>query len=242
MPDDRRFDRGVVELERPDSRRWMPPSARDGAIGQRASLWRDSVWRGVAVERGDGRPVLLVAEPEAGRRGLRDMASWLRRTGWAPLHAPVNRHAPQDARALARVERALRDVYRERRQRVVVVSHGWAGRMAKVAAVRYGDHVAGLCAIGVPIQTRLSADELAATRQGPSTRRASERFLADVRQPVPEDIPYTIVYSRSDPSVGEHACEDRDPEPIEVFSDAHGLATDPETFRAVADLLTRVRS
>jgi pimeloyl-ACP methyl ester carboxylesterase len=240
--DERRLSPGIVELERPSDRRWLPPSARDGAIGDRAMLWRDSVWRGVAVERGDWRPVLLVSEPDEGRRGLREMGSWLRRTGWVAHHAPVNRHAPQDARALARVEATLQQIYWQRRQRVVVISHGWAGRMATVAAVRYGDQVAALGAIGVPLQARAAVDRRTATRQAPSTRRASARFSADLRQPLSDEIPYTIIYSRSDPTADEYACEDRDPEEVEVFSDARGLPTDPETFRAIADLLTRVRS
>src|SRR4051812_12997741 len=71
----------------------LPPLWRESRMAfEAAQLLRSPVWRGEGIERGYGRPVLLVPGFLAGDGTLGTMAKWLRANGYWTRRARIRAH------------------------------------------------------------------------------------------------------------------------------------------------------
>jgi triacylglycerol lipase len=211
------------------TRAWRPMlDERRGLVEARALLCHP-VWRGAAVPRGDGLPVLLIPgtkEARAGELSLTLLSRWLGRMGYVSYRSKVRLDtgdtglgAGLDAgpppRVVDRLERRLRLVAEVAERPVALVGHGAGGQLAKALAIRRPDLVAGVISLGSP---HLSPPE-------PEPRP---------EPPFPPDVPFTSIYSRSDGVVDWRSCLDPAAERVEVQCSHVGMAVHPTVYRVVA--------
>ncbi|MFP5373215.1 MAG: alpha/beta hydrolase, partial [Actinomycetes bacterium] len=75
-----------------------------------ASLVRDPVWRGVGVEHGKDRPVLLIPGFLAGDGSLALMTRWLRANGYRTHRAGMRAHVDCSKAVCDRLEGVLEEM------------------------------------------------------------------------------------------------------------------------------------
>ena len=91
-----------------------PPIWREARFGlEAAALLRDPIFRGVGLNDGRGRPVLLIPGFLAGDASLGVMANWLRRTGHRPSKAGMLANVDCSGAAAGRLEKRLEKLVRE---------------------------------------------------------------------------------------------------------------------------------
>ena len=144
-----------------------PPIWREARFGlEAASLLRDPIFRGVGLNDGRGRPVLLIPGFLAGDGSLGVMANWLKRANYRPTRAGIRANVDCAGALLERLEQRLEPIVAEQGRRAAIVGQSRGGGLAKVLAHRRPDLVCGIVALGSP--------HARATRD-PSTREAAGR-------------------------------------------------------------------
>lgn len=193
------------------------PDERRGLLEARALL-RHPVWRGAAVPRGDGLPVLLIpgvkqAVPE--ELSLTLLSRWLGRMGYVSYRSKVRLDADRPQRVVDRLERRLRLAAELAQRPVALLGQGRGGQFAKALAIRRPDLVAGVISLG-------------------SAHLTPPEPELDPDSPFPPDVPFTSIYSRSDGVVDWRSCLDPAAERVEVQSSHIGMAVHPAVYRVVA--------
>ena len=216
-------------------------------------LLRDPVW---AAARPDGGGTGVVVVP--GFAGLdASMAvlrRWLRRLGYEPVGAGLRMNVGCTSALVQRLERRVEQHARATGGPVVLLGHSRGGWLGRLVAVRRPDLVRGLVMLGSPVLDPLDATGwvmlvlralVGASRLGVrglleadcltgGCRASTEQGLA-----APLRVPALAIYSRDDGVVGWRSCLDPAAEWVQVRSSHHGMGTDPEVYRAVADRLRR---
>jgi triacylglycerol lipase len=197
------------------------PDERRGLLEARALL-RHPVWRGAAVPRGDGLPVLLIpgvkqALPD--ELSLTLLSRWLGRMGYVSYRSKVRLDADRPQRVVDRLERRLRLAAELAQRPVALLGQGRGGQFAKALAIRRPDLVAGVISLGSAHLT-------------PPEPELEPEFQPD--SPFPPDVPFTSIYSRSDRVVDWRSCLDPAAERVEVQSSHIGMAVHPAVYRVVA--------
>lgn len=235
------------------------PLLLEARIGlEQAALARDPVIRGVGVEPGDGRPVLLIPGFLAGDLSLGRMASWLRSIGYSPCRAGIRANVDCTERSLARLEGALEDLVVRHARRVTVVGHSRGGSMARILAVRRPDLVESIVCLGSPlcdqfaihplVRAQVSAVALLGSAGLPGffSRECLGGCCAgaerDLVAEFPDGVGFVSVLSRTDGVVDWRACLDPAAETVEVRSSHCGMAAHPGVYRAVAAALAGAAS
>ncbi len=233
----------------------LPPVWKEGRTGlELAGLLRDPVWRGEGVPHGDGGSVLLVCGFLAGDGSLGTMAGWLRRIGHRPSPAGIRLNIGCAGETVARLERRLEALAERDGAPVAIVGQSRGGAAAQALAVRRPELVRTVVALGSPLRDpfavhpALVAQVRVIARVGsfgvPGLLRGTCRegpCCAQVRDeavlPVPDSIPFTSVYSRSDGIVRWRSCLADGARHVEVRSSHIGMAVNADTYRAVAHAL-----
>jgi hypothetical protein len=237
----------------------LPPIWREGRIGlEVAALMRDPVYRGDGVAHADGQPVMLIPGFLAGDDSLGIMTRWLRRTGHQTRKAGIRSNVDCAALAMERLEERLETMAETRGQKVAIVGQSRGGNFAKALAVRRPDLVSGIVTLGSAQLDPLAVHPLVHAQvyllgtlgtigaQGlfkHSCRHGAccESFWGDLEKPVPDEVGYLSVYSRSDGIVSWKACLDPCAEHVEIRSSHCGMAVHPDAYRAVAGALADFR-
>ncbi len=201
-------------------------------------------------------PVLLVPGFMAGDWTLRQMAAGLRERGFRTYRAHISANVGCTLNAAALVEAHLERIAERRGSRVQIVGHSLGGMIARGIAVRRPDLVSGIVTMGSPmlapgahhrlltggvtVLNRLSQVGLPGVMsQECVSGPCAEISFHEVRQPVPEGVAMTNVYSRRDGIVDWKACVDPEGVAVEVRASHIGLALDPRVMRVVGDALVR---
>jgi triacylglycerol lipase len=139
---------------------------------------------------------------------------------------------------------------------VQVVGHSLGGMLARGLAVRRPDLVSGIVTLGSPMLAP-GAHHVSLTRSVEMLVRLSRAGLpglmsedcvagecarqsfAESRQPLPDGVSFTAVYSRRDGIVDWRACVDPLATPVEVTASHAGLAFDPRVIAEVLEALER---
>ncbi len=212
--------------------------------------------RGVARS---AEPVLLIPGFMAGDWTLTQMAAGLRRRGFRTYRSHIQANVSCTLNAAALVESHLERIAERRGSRVQIVGHSLGGMIARGIAVRRPDLVSGIVTMGSPmlapaahhrlltggvsVLNRLSAVGLPGVMsQDCVSGSCAEISFLEVRQPLPDGVAMTNVYSRRDGIVDWKACIDPEGDAVEVRASHIGLAVDPRVIKVVGESLLRQSS
>ncbi len=187
--------------------RAMQPAAEFGA------LFRDPVFWGWGVPRGDGHAVLALPGLFAGDTYLEPLRSWLSRAGYTPIRSGLDRNPGWSEELVAQLgDIAEREFARDGR-RLSIIGHSMGGLLGRSVAVRRPHAIAHVIALGAPLSLG--------------------------RGRLPESVRLTAIYTRDDQIVRYPAATARDPrsESLEVRGSHVGLTGNPEVYRLLARLL-----
>ncbi|MET0810328.1 MAG: hypothetical protein ABWY65_04345, partial [Thermoleophilaceae bacterium] len=119
-----------------------PPIWREARFGlEAAALLRDPIFRGVGLNDGRGRPVLLIPGFLAGDGSLGVMGNWLKRANYRPTRAGIRANVDCAGALLERLEQRLEPIVAEQGRRAAIVGQSRGGGLAKVLAHRRPDLV-----------------------------------------------------------------------------------------------------
>jgi pimeloyl-ACP methyl ester carboxylesterase len=214
----------------------------------------DPVFLGGGVERGDGRPVLLMPGLLAGDQTLSVLAAWLWRIGYRPRVLGLVANIDCADRALDRVERRVDALYRRYSRRVALIGHSRGAHYARALAARRPGQVSHVISLGADLRTMLGVSiptiyAVAAVRRGlVLTHRARTpdcltthcrcRFMDDYRDPFPDDlVRLTSIYSRGDGVVRWEGALVPEANCVEVTGSHIGLIFNRAVYRVIADAL-----
>ena len=213
------------------------------------ALWKDPVFRGRGVPRGDGRAVLLVPGFLSGDWSMRLMHGWLQRIGYRSHLSGIYLNVLHSEAMLAGLRHQMAKIQKDDPAPVTLIGHSRGGLLAKVLSQRRPKDVDQVIALGSPLAdftdvtfvTRAAvgvvttANELGFGRR----LRAEGRFAHDLRlTPV---VPTTSIYTRSDTVVNFRSCLRPDIPAISVWGSHNGLVVNPEVYRLLGRLLARPR-
>jgi pimeloyl-ACP methyl ester carboxylesterase len=234
----------------------VPPLWRESRLGfEAAQLLRSPVWRGVGVEPGEGRPVLLIPGFMAGDGSLSTMARWLRQNGYRTYRAGIRANVGCSQDACDRIEERLEALVARTGSKVAIVGQSRGGVLARVVATRRPDLVAGIVGLGAPTVGQLRVHPLVLLHVGvvgalgtgrvPGLFSVSclrgtccEPFRGDLLNDFPLDVRYVSVYSRSDGIVDWRACLDgAADELVEIRASHCGMAVSVHAYEQVARAL-----
>jgi pimeloyl-ACP methyl ester carboxylesterase len=202
----------------------------------------------------DADPVVLVPGFLAGDATLAALARALREQGHRTYRSHIHANVGCTLRAAGQLESRLESVAARRGRRVRIVGHSLGGLLARGLAVRRPDLVAGIVTLGSPMLapgahhpglTRSLDALVRLSRAGVPGLMALECVTGDCartsfeesRQPLPDGVDFTSVYSRRDGIVDWRACVDPLATAVEVRSSHLGMAVDPATIEAVTRAL-----
>jgi len=233
---------------------------RESRIGlEAASLRRSPIYRGLGLAAGERRPVLLIPGFLAGDASLGTMASWLRRAGYCTHRTGIRANLDCSEEACRRLEARLEHMAERHGERVVVVGQSRGGVFARALAARRPELVSGIVTLGSPTVSMLSVHPLVLAQIGlvgalgtarvPGMFRMSctrgsccESFRAAVQSPIPDDVGYVAIYSRSDGIVQWRSCLDPEADQLVEVNASHcGMGLNAQAFLAVAGALDRFR-
>jgi len=203
-----------------------------------------------------GDPVILVPGFLAGDGSLAFMARTLRRHGVRTYRSHIHANIGCTLNAAAQLETRLESIALRRGSRVQIVGHSLGGMLARGLAVRRPDLVSGIVTMGSPMlapaahHASLTASvELLVrlSRAGVPGLMAEEcvagscarQSFEESRQPVPDGVSFTAIYSRRDGIVDWRACVDPLAVPVEVTTSHVGMAVDPRVMDHVVGALRR---
>lgn len=219
--------------------------------------WRlllDPVAYGIGIQKGDGRPVLVLPGFLAGDDSLLALRHWLRLVGYRPQTAGFAFNVDCSDRSADRVERVLEGLMATYGRRAAVIGHSRGGHFARAVSARRPDLVSHAISMGADLQglfgistpTRMA---VGAARRGLHLLRRSRDplcfrarcscdFIRDYRLPFPADqVRLTSIYSRGDGVVRWERAIVPEADCVEVTGSHIGLASNRKAYRAIADAL-----
>ena len=237
-----------------------PPIWREARFGlEAAALLRDPIFRGVGLNDGRGRPVLLIPGFLAGDGSLGVMANWLKRANYLPTRAGIRANVDCAGALLERLEQRLEPIVSEQGRRAAIIGQSRGGGLAKVLAHRRPDLVCGIVTLGSPhveplaihplVRLQVEAVGRLGTLGAPGFfKRACLEgdccagFWEQLAGPLPADVGFVSVYSRSDGIVDWRACLDpAADEQVEIDASHCGMSLSAAAWRAVATSLESFR-
>lgn len=236
-----------------------PPIWRESRFAlEAASLLRSRTFRGEGIEDAGGQPVFLIPGYLAGDDSLGLMTQWLRRTGHYTRGAGIRANVDCSSLAVERLAERLETMAETRGQKVAIVGQSRGGSFAKVLAVRRPDLVSGIVTLGSPqldptavhplVRAHLyTLGALGTLRVRGLVRHSClwgeccSAFRDDLKRPVPKEVGYLAIYSRSDGIVDWKACLDPSAEQLEIDSSHCGMSVHRKAFRAIAEALAEFR-
>lgn len=201
-------------------------------------------------------PVLLVPGFMAGDWTLALMSRHLRRQGFRTYRSGIRANIGCLDEGTHALERRLEHIAARRERKVTVVGHSLGGMMARGLAARRPDLVAGIVTMGSPILApgaahtsllamvatlkRLEALGLSVMGQDCTEGGCALRMWEESRIPLPEDFPFTAVYSPRDGIADWRACIDPAGQAREVRTSHVGMALDPVVIDIVTETLVAI--
>jgi pimeloyl-ACP methyl ester carboxylesterase len=234
---------------------WGRPVAETRSMLELARLLVDPVFLAQSgVQRGDGRPVVLLPGFLAGDPTLAVMAGWLRRLGYAPYACRFVANVDCGDRALQRVEARVDALHKSYGRRVALVGHSRGGHYARALGARAPDRVShaislgadlrGLLGISVPTLAAVAAVRRGlvlsrrARAEGCFTAECTCAFARDYGRLFPSDrVRLTSIYSKQDGVVRWEGSVVPEADCVEVTGSHVGLAFNRKAYRAIAEAL-----
>jgi pimeloyl-ACP methyl ester carboxylesterase len=173
----------------------------------------DRVFWGFGVDRGDGRPVIVLPGLYGGDRYLAPLRDWLRRIGYTPVPSGMTRNPGWSKDLVNDLGELAEAHFRRSGQRVTIVGHSMGGLQGRAVAARRPQAVRHVIALGSP--------------------------LTMARGRIPAGVRMTAIYSRGDRIVRHPAAIERDPRAtnVEVSGSHIGLTFNPAVYHALTRAL-----
>jgi pimeloyl-ACP methyl ester carboxylesterase len=199
-------------------------------------------------------PVFLVPGFLSGDWSMIPLARQLRRAGHPTLTSGIVVNSGCTEALLQSLERRLEQAVSDVDRPVALVGQSRGGTLCRMLAGRRPDLVAALITIGSPLLHQLATTQLV-IRQVDALARlnvrdwpwllsadclaggCAERTSAMLAAPLPPELPFTSIYSRSDGVVDWRACLDPAAELIEVRSTHNGMGANRTVQRFVLSRL-----
>lgn len=213
----------------------------------RQSTW----WQGYGVPEGTNRPVLLIAGFLAGPRTIDALDHVLSVGGWRVRQADVGRNAGPAYHGIEHCERDLKALYEDSGQKVRIIGHSRGGQYARVLAVRFPEMIRQIITLGSPLRVKYpkyavvkvpaeALDRLWRTGVfGVIDTHAEQLVDNDRFLPVPPEIDFVSVFSKTDGIVDWRTALDPQADFIEVNASHAGLPNSIAGVDAVATALAR---
>jgi pimeloyl-ACP methyl ester carboxylesterase len=233
----------------------IPPLWREGRAGlELAGLMTSSIWRGVGVPPGDGRPVLLIPGFLAGDGSLSTLTHWLRANGYSTRRAGMRANIDCSGVAIRRLEARLEAFAEASGTPVTLIGQSRGGVFARALAAMRPELVSGVVTLGAPTVSQLDVHPLVLAQVALVGALGSGRLpglftwrclygecCADFRRALraPVEVPYVALYSRSDGIVNWRSCLDPAAELIEVDASHIGMGLNAEVYTELARALAR---
>jgi pimeloyl-ACP methyl ester carboxylesterase len=218
-------------------------------------LHRARPYAGRSTSQG-GDPVVLVPGFMAGDGTLALMARSLRGRGFRTYRSHIRANVGCTLNAAAQLESRLEAVALRRGSKVQIVGHSLGGMLARGIAVRRPDLVSGIVTLGSPMcapaahhvflswsvemLVRLSAAGVPGLMAQDCVSGSCARESWDEsREPVPDGVGFTTVFSKRDGIVDWRACIEDSAVQVEVSASHCGMAVDPLVIDEVSAALAR---
>jgi len=173
----------------------------------------DRVFWGLGVDRGDGRPVIVLPGLYGGDRYLGPLRDWLHRIGYTPVPSGLGRNPGLSEALINDLGELVETHFQRSGQRVTIIGHSIGGLQGRAVATRRPRAVRHVIALGSP--------------------------LTMARGRIPDEVRMTAIYSRGDRIVRHPAAMERDPRAtnVEVSGSHIGLTFNPAVYRALVRAL-----
>lgn len=219
---------------------------------------RSRCWTDRTHPRADD-PVLLVPGFLAGDGTLGLLAAALRREGFRTYRSDIHANVGCTLEASTALEARLEAIAIRRDSRVQVVGHSLGGLLARGLAVRRPDLVSGVVTLGSPLLAP-GAHHVSLTVMVELLNRLSRAGVrglmgeecvsgecarasfAEARQPLPDGVRLTSIWSPRDGIVDPASCRDPEARLVEVATSHCGMAVDPRVRDEVVAALHAERS
>jgi pimeloyl-ACP methyl ester carboxylesterase len=195
------------------------------------------VYAGIGVARGRGAAVVVVPGMLASNASTRPLRSWLRRMGYAPCVAEIERNSGCPELVLARVIECIERAYLDTGRPVTIVGHSLGGVIARAAAMAEPKKVARVITLGSPVDGCRVHPLVALAGVIARGDDCDGTCLVSWQDPLPAGIEETSIYSKSDGIVDWRTCRRDDALPIEVRGTHCGLIFNADVYRALARIL-----
>jgi triacylglycerol lipase len=223
-------------------------------LEERGRRWLSS-YAGRAVPRTDD-PVILVPGFMAGDATLHAMSRTLRRRGFRTYRSHIHANVGCTLTAAAELETRIESIAIKRESRVRIVGHSLGGMLARGLAVRRPDLISGIVTMGSPMLApgahhlvltagvdmlvRLSRAGVPGVMSAECVAGSCARqSFEESREPMPDGVAFTAIYSRRDGIVDWRACVDPEAHAVEVTASHVGMAIDPRVVDVVTAALHR---
>lgn len=205
------------------------------------------------VSPANRRTVMLIPGFMAGDTSLALLASFLRWLGHRTEFAGIrsNSNCPRDT--LHHLGRRLAQISKTHNTRVTIVGQSLGGTYARELSARHPELIDQVITLGSPIRLVRDAANpvvVAAARWIAMLRQLRDGCLTEacacglqIAEKEDEQVPTTVIFSRTDGVVHWTACVDRTGSPlvsnVEVMASHVGMGFNADVYRIVADHLAR---
>lgn len=221
---------------------------------QMRRLIGDPVFRGVAVPRGNGEPVLLLPGFLAGDWSLLVMTGWLRRLGYRAYCSGIDWNVSCPNRTAELLRWRLHSIVEETQQPVTIIGHSLGGALARYLGASQPQQVRHVIALGSPVEDSMRIHPLV-----PFTFKMIQRVQGFAEQSLPPcardvrcscefvksafgvllpQVRFTAIYSKQDEIVDWRTCIDPTKESYEVYGQHLGLIVNRSVYRLLGRLLS----
>ena len=215
------------------------------------ALRTSPVFYGCGVPRGDGAPVVVVPGFLASDWYLLEMYFWLGRIGYRPYLSRIGKNAECLDVLLDRLRATIGTAIASTGRRAHLVGHSLGGMLARAAAVRWPEQIASVITLGSPFRgirshplvMQASGAVRARIRMRPHNRNRPDCYTGScdceavraLRTPLPDPMPQSAIYTKTDGIVDWRVCVSDDPATdVEVAGTHIGLAWNPAVYRTIA--------
>jgi pimeloyl-ACP methyl ester carboxylesterase len=194
------------------------------------------VYAGFGVQRGHGAPVVLVPGMLASNLSLRPLRGWLKRMGYAPCVAEIERNTGCPEQVLDRVIECIEKAHARTGQRVTIIGHSLGGAIARAASLAAPAMVARVITLGSPVDG-CRVHPLVAFAGLVTRGDCDGACMASFQDELPTGVEETSIYSKSDGVVDWRTCRRDDAHEVEVRGTHCGLIFNADVYRALGRIL-----
>ncbi len=235
---------------------WQLTATYPDAYRQLGALLCDPVYRNPPGPKVSGQPVLLIPGFLAGDWTLQLLAGWLSRMGYNPYFSGLDWNVDCPNRTGHLLRWRLNQIIRETGRPLIVFGHSLGGMLARFLGANFPDQVRYVVTMGSPIQRTENVSPLvlfASRVLQPFRRWRGElppecgtlhcncHFNRSVISPLPQEVGFTSIFSKQDEVVEWNASIDPHRENREVTGRHIGLIVNPQVYRVLTDILSRLQ-